>query len=310
LAEIGVALRTYLDHLAVERGLAANTLSSYRRDLRRYAGYLAAVGLTDLDEVDEATVSGFLMRLREGDGDHPPLSATSAARTVVAVRGFHKFCLADGLAAGDPAAAVRPPTPAKRLPKALPLADVEAILEAAGASGTTLALRDRALLEVLYGTGARISEATALDVDDLDRVDGTALLRGKGGKERLVPVGSYALDAVEAYLTRARPELVAAGTASGGAMFLNARGGRLSRQSAWAVLVRAAERAGITRDVSPHTMRHSFATHLLEGGADVRVVQELLGHASVTTTQIYTLVTVDNLREVFAAAHPRAQSPD
>jgi len=308
LADPTAALRTYLDHLAVERGLAANTLSSYRRDLRRYAEFLTESGLEDLDEVTEATVSAFLMRLREGDPDHPPLSATSAGRTVVAVRGFHRFCVSDGLAASDPAAGVRPPAPARRLPKALPLADVEAILEAAGSPGTVLALRDRALLEVLYGTGARISEAVGLDVDDLDRVEGTALLRGKGGKDRLVPVGSYALAAVEAYLTRARPELASVGTSErAGAMFLNARGGRLSRQSAWTVLVKAADRAGVTRDVSPHTLRHSFATHLLEGGADVRVVQELLGHASVTTTQIYTLVTVDNLREVFAAAHPRAR---
>lgn len=300
------AIRTYLDHLAVERGLAANTLSSYRRDLRRYADHLAQEGVGTLDEVTEALVSGFLMRLREGDADHPPLSSTSAARTVVAVRGFHKFAVADGLASLDPASAVKPPTPAKRLPKALPLADVEAILEAAGAPDTTLALRDRALLEVLYGTGARISEAVGLDIDDIDTVDATVLLRGKGSKERLVPIGGYALDAVAAYLTRARPEIVAAST-PGGAMFLNSRGGRLSRQSAWAVLVKAAERAGVTRDVSPHTLRHSFATHLLDGGADVRVVQELLGHASVTTTQVYTLVTVDNLREVFATAHPRAR---
>jgi len=300
------AIRTYLDHLAVERGLAANTLTSYRRDLRRYADHLAQNGVGTLDEVSEAMVSGFLMRLREGDADHPPLSSTSAARTVVAVRGFHKFAVADGLATLDPASAVKPPTPAKRLPKALPLADVEAILEAAGAPDTTLALRDRALLEVLYGTGARISEAVGLDIDDIDTVDATVLLRGKGSKERLVPIGGYALDAVAAYLTRARPELVASST-PGGAMFLNSRGGRLSRQSAWAVLVKAAERAGVTRDVSPHTLRHSFATHLLDGGADVRVVQELLGHASVTTTQVYTLVTVDNLREVFATAHPRAR---
>jgi integrase/recombinase XerD len=308
LGDIGVALRTYLDHLAVERGLAANTLSSYRRDLRRYRAFLDESGIDDLDSVSEATVSAFLVRLREGDPDHPPLSATSAGRTVVAVRGFHRFCLADGLASVDPAAGVRPPSPTRRLPKALPLADVEAILEASGSAGTSLALRDRALLEVLYGTGARISEAVGLDVDDLDRVDATVLLRGKGSKERLVPIGSYALAAVDAYLTRARPELVSAGSGPAGALFLNARGGRLSRQSAWTVLVRAAERAGVTRDVSPHTLRHSFATHLLEGGADVRVVQELLGHASVTTTQIYTLVTVDNLREVFAAAHPRARA--
>ena len=303
---ITVAVRTYLDHLTIERGLAANTLTSYRRDLRRYQLFLAQREIDDLDRVDEATVTAFLVRLREGDADHPPLSSTSAARTVVAVRGFHKFAVSDGLAAADPAAGVRPPTPAKRLPKALPLADVEAILSAAGSAGTTLAMRDRALLEVLYGTGARISEAVGLDVDDLDTVDRTVLLRGKGGKERIVPVGSYAVDAVADYLTRARPDLVAAGKGTP-ALFLNARGGRLSRQSAWTVLVKAAERAGVTTDVSPHTLRHSFATHLLDGGADVRVVQELLGHASVTTTQVYTLVTVDNLREVFATAHPRAR---
>jgi len=304
---IARAIRTYLDHLSVERGLAANTLTSYRRDLRRYLAYLDELGVDSLDAVTEETVTSFLVRLREGDAEHPVLSSTSAARTVVAVRGFHKFAVRDGLATSDPAASVKPPSPAKRLPKALPLSDVEAILEAAGAAGTTLALRDRALLEVLYGTGARISEAVGLDVDDLDTVDGTVLLRGKGSKERLVPVGSYALEAVDAYLVRGRPELAVAGSGTA-ALFLNARGGRLSRQSAWAVLVRAAERAGVTKDVSPHTLRHSFATHLLDGGADVRVVQELLGHASVTTTQVYTLVTVDNLREVFATAHPRARS--
>jgi len=310
------AVRTWLDHLSVERGLADNTLKSYRRDLRRYLDHLASVGVDSLDAVSEATVAGFLMRLREGDADHPPLSATSAARTVVAVRGFHKFAVRDGLATLDPATAVKPPAPAKRLPKALPLADIEAILEAAGSPGTTLALRDRALLELLYGTGARISEAVGLDVDDVDLEAGEVLLRGKGSKERIVPVGSYAREAVSAYLVRGRPELVSTSSTSGGrstdrgggpALFLNARGGRLSRQSAWTVLVRAAERAGVTRDVSPHTLRHSFATHLLDGGADVRVVQELLGHASVTTTQVYTLVTVDNLREVFATAHPRAR---
>lgn len=302
---IGRAVRTYLDHLAVEKGLAANTLLSYRRDLRRYQHYLATLGIGDLGAITEAVVTGFLVHLREGDADHPPLSATSAARTVVAVRGFHRFTVADGLATVDPAAAVRPPAPAKRLPKALPLADVEALLEAAGAEDTPLALRDRALLELLYATGARISEAVGLDVDDLDATDDTVLLRGKGGKERLVPVGTFAREALEAYLVRGRPSLA---TARGGipGLFLNSRGGRLSRQSAWAILVRTAERAGITREVSPHTLRHSFATHLLDGGADVRVVQELLGHASVTTTQVYTLVTVESLREVFATAHPRA----
>jgi integrase/recombinase XerD len=289
----------------VERGLADNTLKSYRRDLRRYAAYLAGTGVDDVASVTEASVSGFLMSLREGDPDHQPLTAGSAARTVVAVRGFHRFVVREGLAQHDPAAAVRPPASAKRLPKALPLADIEAILEAAGAPGTALSMRDRALLEVLYGTGARISEAVGLDLDDLDLEDGTVLLRGKGGKQRIVPVGSYAREAVEAYVVRSRPELSGVGRGLP-ALFLNARGGRLSRQSAWAVLAKAAERAGVTADVSPHTLRHSFATHLLDGGADVRVVQELLGHASVTTTQVYTLVTVDSLREVYATAHPRA----
>ncbi len=306
------AVRTYLDHLVVERGLAENSVKSYRRDLRRYLDHLDRLGVTELDQVSEQTVSGFLMALREGDGEHQPLSATSAGRTVVAVRGFHKFALRDGLASADPSAGVRPPTPTKRLPKAIALADVEKLLEAAGAAGTALALRDRALLEVLYGTGARISEAVGLDLDDLeldDEAGSSVLLRGKGSKERIVPVGRFAREAVQAYVVRGRPELLAAGSGGAtarGAMFLNARGGRLSRQSAWAVIVKAAERAGLSVEVSPHTLRHSFATHLLEGGADVRVVQELLGHASVTTTQVYTLVTVDSLREVYAAAHPRA----
>ena len=315
------AVRTYLDHLAVERGLAGNTLTSYRRDLRRYLAHLHATGIERLEAIQESTVTGFLMALREGDADHPPLSAASAGRAVVAVRGFHRFAVRDELTARDPSAQVRPPTPAQRLPKALTLGEVEAVLEAAGAPGTALALRDRALLELLYATGARISEVVGLDLDDLDDLDdladpsgpgaephqqATVLLRGKGGKERVVPVGRYAVQAVRDYRTGARSDLASAGQGTP-ALFLNARGGRLSRQSAWTVITRAAERAGITREVSPHTLRHSFATHLLEGGADVRVVQELLGHASVTTTQIYTLVTVDSLREVYAAAHPRAQ---
>ena len=298
-------MRTYLDHLAVERGLATNTMLSYRRDLKRYLAYLESRGITELDGVDEQTVQSFLSHLREGDDIHPPLGATSAARTVVAARGFHRFAVRDGMTTVDPAAAVRPPRGPKRLPKALSLSDVEAILAATGDGETVLSLRDRALLEVLYGTGARISEAVGLDVDDLDLVDGTVLLRGKGGKHRVVPVGSYARRAVENYLVRGRPAL--AGAASGPALFLNARGGRLSRQSAWNLLVRTAAAAGVTAEVSPHTLRHSFATHMLDGGADVRVVQELLGHASVTTTQIYTMVTVDSLREVFAAAHPRGR---
>lgn len=301
------AVRGYLDHLAVERGLSDNTMKSYRRDLRRYLNFLDHRGITELDAIDEQVVSDFLMHLREGDQDHQPLAATSASRTIVAVRGFHKFAVRDDLASVDPSRGVKPPAAAKRLPKALSLDEVTRLLEAASVHDTPLALRDRALLEVLYGTGARISEAVGLDVDDIDLQDedATVLLHGKGNKQRVVPVGRFAREALSAYLTRGRPAL-ATGATSQGAMFLNARGGRLSRQSAWTVITTTADRAGITKEVSPHTLRHCFATHLLEGGADVRVVQELLGHASVTTTQIYTLVTVDSLREVYAAAHPRA----
>jgi len=299
----------YLDHLTVERGLAANTIASYRRDLRRYTEYLAAAGVRGMREVAESDVSGFLAALRNGDDGHPPLSATSAARAVVAVRGLHRFALLDGLVTDDVAHEVKPPTPDRRLPKAIPVASVVALIEGAGALEGPRGLRDRALLELLYGTGARISEAVGLAVDDLDRGQAAVRLAGKGGKERVVPVGSYALRAVEEYLVRARPALAANGRTGvrGGALFLNARGGALSRQSAWSILRSSAERAGLT-GVSPHTLRHSFATHLLDGGADVRVVQELLGHASVTTTQVYTLVTVDRLREVYATSHPRARS--
>ncbi|WP_460604327.1 site-specific tyrosine recombinase XerD [Jatrophihabitans fulvus] len=303
------AVRTYLDHLSVERGVAANTLSSYRRDLHRYLDFLAATGADRLSEVDAAAIGAFLTYLREGDADHPPLSAASAARAVVAVRGLHRFALREGIVEVDVSREVRPAAPPRRLPKAIPLEDVERLLEAAGYARTALAHRDRALLELLYGTGARISEAVGLDVDDLDLVDNTVLLRGKGGKHRRVPVGSYAAKALTTYLTLARPELATLTSANrsvASRVFLNARGGPLSRQSAWAVLRSAAERAGIAAEISPHTLRHSFATHLVEGGADVRVVQELLGHASVTTTQIYTLVTVDTLREVYASSHPRA----
>jgi integrase/recombinase XerD len=297
--------RGYLDHLAVERGVATNTLSAYKRDLGRYLDYLAARGIDSIADIDAAAVSGFLAHLREGDVDHPALAASSIARAVAAVRGLHRFALDDGLVEVDVSRQVRTAAPPRRLPKAVPVDDVERLLDAAGYAGTALALRDRALLELLYGTGARISEAVGLAIDDLDRTENTVLLTGKGGKQRRVPVGSYAAEAVATYLVRSRPELAAAGRGSS-RLFLNARGGPLSRQSAWVVLRTAAERAGLAAGISPHTLRHSFATHLLEGGADVRVVQELLGHASIMTTQIYTLVTVDTLREVYANAHPRA----
>ncbi|MCZ0732335.1 site-specific tyrosine recombinase XerD [Mycolicibacterium iranicum] len=304
-------LQSYLDHLAIERGVAANTLSSYRRDLRRYADHLSSRGVTDLAGVAEADVSEFLVSLRRGDPDNGvvPLSAVSAARALIAVRGLHKFAAAEGIAAIDVARDVKPPTPSRRLPKSLTLDEVLALLEAAGGDSdadSPLTLRNRALLELLYSTGARISEAVGLDIDDVDTHARSVLLRGKGGKQRLIPIGRPAVTALDTYLVRGRPDLARRGRGTP-AIFLNARGGRLSRQSAWQVLQDAADRAGITATVSPHVLRHSFATHLLDGGADVRVVQELLGHASVTTTQIYTMVTVNALREVWAGAHPRAQ---
>jgi integrase/recombinase XerD len=304
-------VQSYLDHLTIERGVAANTLSSYRRDLRRYLEHLALRGIDDLAKVSEDDVSEFLVALRRGDPDTgaSPLSAVSAARALIAVRGLHRFAAAEGLTDVDVAREVKPPTPGRRLPKSLTIDEVLALLVAAGGDSPSdgpLTLRNRALLEFLYSTGARISEAVGLDVDDIDTHARSVLLRGKGGKQRLVPVGRPAVEALQAYLVRGRPELARRGRGTP-SMFLNARGGRLSRQSAWQVLQDAAERAGITSKVSPHTLRHSFATHLLDGGADVRVVQELLGHASVTTTQIYTLVTVHALREVWAGAHPRAR---
>jgi integrase/recombinase XerD len=311
------AVQGYLEYLVVERGLAANTVESYRRDLRRYEAALAGCGKARLIDVRPADVAEFLASLREGDDEHPGLAVSSAARAVIAVRGLHAFAVAQGLAEADPARDVAPPSPPKRLPKAITLDEVERLLDAAGPGPDAPAalggveprlLRDRALLEFLYATGARISEATGLDVDDLQLDDDPMVrLAGKGGKHRVVPVGRYAVRAIEAYLVRARPALAAGSRrlSVSPAVFLNARGGRLTRQGAWGVLHAAAGRARLP-EVSPHTLRHSFATHLLDGGADIRVVQELLGHASVATTQIYTLITVDRLREVYASAHPRA----
>lgn len=309
------AVRGYLDHLTVERALSANTIGSYRRDLERYLAVLAAAGIDDLAAVGPDEVSDYVAGLRRGDDARPPLAAASAARAASAVRGLHRFALAEGLVNQDASRDVRPPTPPRRLPRALDVAEVLRLLEAAneptaGGSQALLTLRDRALLEFLYGTGARISEAVGAAVDDLDPQSGTVLLRGKGGQCRLVPVGGYAVEALRAYLTRARPALVATGRGTP-AIFVNARGNQLSRQGAWGILRHTAARAGLPvegpRAVSPHTLRHSYATHLLDGGADVRVVQELLGHASVTTTQVYTLVTVERLREVYASSHPRAR---
>ncbi|MCC3283632.1 site-specific tyrosine recombinase XerD [Arthrobacter sp. zg-Y324] len=307
---VGRAIGAYLQHMAVERGLAQNTVDAYRRDLVRYARFLASNDRADPAAITRHDVTAFARSIAEGSDGASALSMRSAARTIVAVRGLHKFWALEGITTTDPAADVHPPMAGKRLPKAISVDEVTRILEAVPLD-TPTGLRDRALLEFLYSTGARISEAVGLDIDDLslERIpaNGPDVVRlfGKGSKERLVPLGSYAARALDDYLVRGRPGAAAKGKGTP-ALFLNARGGRLSRQSAWTILKTAAERAKIDRDVSPHTLRHSFATHLIEGGADVRVVQELLGHASVTTTQVYTLVTADTLREVYAAAHPRA----
>lgn len=297
------AVDDYLRHLTVERGLARNSLASYRRDLAIYEGWLEHSGIDAPEHVTEADLAAFVRFL--GAEREPRLAVSSIARVLSAVRGLHRFLSEEGRTPVDPAKELRPPKLPMRLPKAIPIEQVAAIIDAAKVGDEVIALRDVALLELLYATGARVSEATALNVDDLVD-DEVVRLFGKGGTQRIVPVGSYARRAIDAYLVRSRPVLSARGSATP-ALFLGVRGRRMSRQAVWQVLQDAAERAGVAASVSPHTLRHSFATHLLTGGADVRVVQELLGHASVATTQIYTLVTADTLREMYTAAHPRAR---
>ncbi|WP_040161067.1 site-specific tyrosine recombinase XerD [Nigerium massiliense] len=310
MGDVSDAVVGFLDHLEVEAGASPHTIGGYRRDLARYAGFLADQGIGQVEEVRPEHVSGFVRFLGEPAGDRAALAASSIARATVAVRSFHTFVAIDRQTGTNPAAAVAPPKQAARLPKALPLDQVQALLDAPDRD-TPAGLRDAALLELLYGTGARISELTALDVDDISaQLDDPELglrLFGKGRKERIVPLGSFARKAVGDYLVRARPVLIGKASRPGPALLLNARGGRLSRQSAFNAVHGAAEKANLDLDIGPHTLRHSFATHLLDGGADVRVVQELLGHASVTTTQIYTKITAEHLREVFLTAHPRAR---
>ena len=311
---LGREISAYVDHLRVERGLSVNTLAAYGRDLDRYASWLHAHAICTPQAVTGDTLESYATSLRSPASDDSSLAPASIARMLAAVRGLHRFWAIEHVTSDDLARYVTPPKATRRLPKALSVDEVQRLLAAAGSDGestTSSQLCDVSLTELLYGTGARISEVVALDVDDLERAlsDHTVGLRlmGKGDKERLVPLGSYARAAVEAWLVRGRPALAARAVRATPALLLNERGGRLSRQSAFNRIRAAAHRAGITAEVSPHSLRHSYATHLLDGGADVRVVQELLGHASVTTTQIYTLVTVDHLRDVYREAHPRAR---
>jgi integrase/recombinase XerD len=302
------AVDAYLRHVSLERGLSDHTVSAYRRDLGVYTHWLAERGIDDTGEVTPAVVTEFASERASAE---PPPAASSLARIQSSVRGLHRFLVREGIDTEDPSGRLRPPKAPRRLPKALTVAQIERLLDAAGPepgeaeAAEPVAVRDRALLELLYATGARVSEIVQLDVDDLAHGD-ILRVRGKGDKERIVPVGSYARAAVDAYLARVRPEFSRRGRATP-RLFLGVRGGPLSRQSAWLVIQQAAGRADLGAHVSPHTFRHSFATHLLQGGADVRVVQELLGHASVATTQIYTHVSVDALRDVYTTSHPRAR---
>lgn len=300
----------WLTHLAIERGVSANTLSNYRRDVQRYLDWIAHRGIDDLSTVTSRDIESYVLDLRRGDPDtgRPPLAASSTGRALVVARGLHKFALMEGLISVDVAGEVSPPSTGRHLPDTLSIAEMDELIAVIPTDevATPEDLRDAALIELLYGTGARISEIMNLTVDEvmvLEETEGMLRIVGKGDKHRVVPVGSMAQKALQRYLVRSRPQLA---KGKSHALFLNKRGGALSRQSAWQILKNSARRAGIHKDISPHTLRHSYASHLLEGGADVRVVQELLGHSSVTTTQIYTHVTADNLRNVWAQSHPRA----
>jgi integrase/recombinase XerD len=303
-------LSGYLDQLTVERGLSDNTVLAYRRDLERFLGFLAQSGVESPQQITPDTLLAYERWLGTPQDGRAALATSSIARAVVAVRNLCAFAVTEGVIQDNPADEFQVPKTGRRLPKALSVAEVQQLLDSIETE-TPLGLRDKALLELLYGTGARVSEAVGLDVDDITRVlpdpDLGLLLRGKGDKERVVPLGSYARAALDAWLVRGRPALVEHAKQHTPALFLNQLGRRLSRQTAWAVLQERAKAAGITKAISPHSLRHSFATHLLDGGADLRVVQELLGHASVTTTQIYTMVTAQKLREVYLLAHPRAK---
>lgn len=329
---LGAEITDYLAHLQIERGSSQNTLKSYRNDLLRYGAFLLELRVQEPREVGEAQVAEFLRALSTGDDGGPALSRRSVARVLASVRGLHRHWAAEGRTTHDPAQQISAPKLADSLPKALSTQEVQRLLDAPNPK-TPLGLRDRALLEFLYATGARISEAVSLDVDDLHEIHGSPAggssasqdqliivrVTGKGNKQRVVPVGSYAQQAVNDYLSAGRPALAEAvgrsrtnapasrRRAPSPALFLNKLGGRFSRQSAWSVLQRHAQSAEIGQEVSPHTLRHSCATHMLEGGAGIRLVQEMLGHASVATTQIYTKLTVESLQEQYATAHPRAR---
>ena len=300
-------LADFFNYLSIEKGLASNTISAYRLDIEKFFHYLSTNQLL-LEQVTPEQLSSYVAWLRGMENIEFKIGESSIARNVISIRSYFTY-LAKEHKLNNPAANFKPPKIGKRLPKALSIDQVMSMLNIAGTD--LISSRDKALVELLYATGARVSELIDLNTLDISTFDSeagpttTVKLKGKGGKERVVPIGSYAVAAVNDYLVRSRPTLLKVSTQK--ALFLNQRGGRLSRQSAWNLVAKAAERAGLSDQVTPHSMRHSFATHLLDGGADIRVVQELLGHSSVTTTQIYTLITIDHLRESYANAHPRSK---
>ena len=299
-----LASTSFLNHLQIERGLASNSIAAYRRDLNKFAVFLNNKTLL---EVDPETIGAFEVSLREAK-----LSVASINRIDSTLRSFFKH-LQQEYGYADPTLEIAPKKSARRLPKALTIAQIVSMIDSAYREGQPITARDQAMLELLYSSGARVSELIGINLNDLGSIENddgivtTLKLRGKGSKERIVPLGSFASKAIENYMVRVRPELAAKSAKTTSALFLNSRGSRISRQSAWQMVLDAAEAAGVTEHVSPHVFRHSYATHLLDGGADIRVVQELLGHASVTTTQIYTLITIDKVRESYSMAHPRAK---
>ena len=303
--QCSVAVATYLDHLRIERGLSANSIASYARDLGKFQVLLLEESL-DFSSLTESDISSLIGKLSISG-----LAPTSINRFLSSLKGFYKY-VAMEYQLTNPMGDIAQFKVARKLPKALSVEEISRLIDSTNNPSDPTLLRDRAILEILYGTGARVAELVALDIHDItkDHFDGEEItimkLRGKGSKERLVPIGRYALEALENYLVRLRPALLAKNSQNERALFLNARGTRLTRQSAWTTVLKAAESVGLQGRVSPHVFRHSYATHLLDGGADIRVVQELLGHASVTTTQIYTLVTIDKVRESYTLAHPRS----
>ena len=301
------ALQSFLDHLTIERGLSSNSISAYRRDLAKYSDFLVKERL-DFEQLTEKEIVDFEVWLK-GFG----LAITSINRNISALKSFYKY-LAQEFSITNPVSAVASSKVPRRLPKALTIKEITSLIDSTKREGDPISLRDHAIIELLYGTGARVSEIVGIDINDFAQSDiegnpiTTLKLRGKGSKERIVPLGSFAKSALDEYLVRIRPNLLTKSKSARveSALFLNQRGSRLSRQSAWQMISDAADATGLSGKVSPHVFRHSYATHLLDGGADIRVVQELLGHASVTTTQIYTLITIDKVREAYATAHPRA----